>query len=313
MTGRLTRRLGGAARLRALLDSGELVVAPGAFDALSARLVEEAGFPAVYMTGFGTSAALIGRPDVGLLTMTEMAGNAGRIAACVDVPVIADADTGYGNPLNVIRTVGAFEAAGVAGIHLEDQVAPKKCGHMEGKLVIPAQEMAAKVRAAAEARTRPEFVIIARTDARAVEGLERALERGRLYREAGADVLFIEAVVSAAEAAEAARAFPGVPLLFNWAEGGKTPPISLDRLKELGYRIVIFPISALLAATAAMREILREIARAGTPAAVLGELPGFGEFTDFIGLPQVREAEQRYAAPGFASGPESGGSHGGDV
>jgi 2-methylisocitrate lyase-like PEP mutase family enzyme len=295
VTGRLTRRPGGAARLRALLESGQTIVAPGAFDPLAARLVEEAGFPAVYMTGFGTSAALIGRPDVGLLTMTEMAASAGRIADCVDIPVIADADTGYGNPLNVIRTVGAYEAAGVAGIHIEDQVAPKKCGHMEGKLVIGAQEMAAKVRAAVEARAQPEFVIIARTDARAVEGLEQALERARLYREAGADVLFIEALVSEAEVEEAARAFPGVPLLFNWAEGGKTPPVSLARLTELGYRIVIFPISTLLAATAAMRAILREIAAAGTPAAALADLPTFGEFVDFIGLPQVREAEQRYA------------------
>ena len=295
MTGRLTRRPGGAARLRALLESGQTIVAPGAFDPLAARLVEEAGFPAVYMTGFGTSAALIGRPDVGLLTMTEMAASAGRIADCVDIPVIADADTGYGNPLNVIRTVGAYEAAGVAGIHIEDQVAPKKCGHMEGKLVIGAQEMAAKVRAAVEARAQPEFVIIARTDARAVEGLEQALERARLYREAGADALFIEALVSEAEVEEAARAFPGVPLLFNWAEGGKTPPVSLARLTELGYRIVIFPISTLLAATAAMRAILREIAVSGTPAAALADLPTFGEFVDFIGLPQVREAEQRYA------------------
>ena len=295
MTGRLTRRPGGAARLRALLESGQAVVAPGAFDPLAARLVEEAGFPAVYMTGFGTSAALIGRPDVGLLTMTEMAASAGRIADCVNIPVIADADTGYGNPLNVIRTVGAYEAAGVAGIHIEDQVAPKKCGHMEGKLVIGAQEMAAKVRAAVEARAQPEFVIIARTDARAVEGLEQALERARLYREAGADALFIEALVSEAEVEEAARAFPGVPLLFNWAEGGKTPPVSLARLTELGYRIVIFPISTLLAATAAMRAILREIAASGTPAAALADLPTFGEFVDFIGLPQVREAEQRYA------------------
>ena len=312
MTARLTRRPGGAARLRALLESGQTIVAPGAFDPLAARLVEEAGFPAVYMTGFGTSAALLGRPDVGLLTMTEMAGNAGRIAACVDIPVIADADTGYGNPLNVIRTVGAYEAAGVAGIHIEDQVAPKKCGHMEGKLVIPPQEMAEKIRAAVEARAQPEFVIIARTDARAVEGLESALERGRLYREAGADVLFIEAVLSEREAEEAARAFPGVPLLFNWAEGGKTPPISLGRLAELGYRIVIFPISTLLAATAAMRGILREIAQAGTPAAAMGELPSFGEFTDFIGLPEVREVERRYvakdaAAEHTAPGPELGG------
>jgi 2,3-dimethylmalate lyase len=307
VTARLTRRPGGAARLRALLDSGRTIVAPGAFDPLAARLVEEAGFPAVYMTGFGASAALIGRPDVGLLTMTEMADNAGRIAACVDIPVIADADTGYGNPLNVIRTVGAYEAAGVAGIHIEDQVAPKKCGHMEGKQVIPAAEMAEKIRAAVEARSQPEFVIIARTDARAVEGLDRALERGRRYLEAGADALFIEAVTSEAEAEAAARAFPGVPLLFNWAEGGKTPPIALERLTELGYRIVIFPISTLLAATAAMRRILREIAQAGTPAAAMDELPTFGEFLDFIGLPEVREAEQRYAATDPARGPELGG------
>jgi 2,3-dimethylmalate lyase len=296
VTGRLTRQPGGATRLRALLDSGEIIVAPGAFDPLAARLVEEAGFPAVYMTGFGTSAALIGRPDVGLLTMTEMAGNAGRIADCVDIPVIADADTGYGNPLNVIRTVGAYEAAGVAGIHIEDQVAPKKCGHMEGKQVIPAAEMAQKVRAAVEARTQPEFVIIARTDARAVEGLDAAIERARLYREAGADVLFVEAVLNEDEAAAVADAFPGVPLLFNWAEGGKTPPIGLGRLTELGYRIVIFPISTLLAATAAMRQVLREIAQAGTPEAALRDRPGFGDFLEFIGLPEVREAERRYGA-----------------
>ena len=295
MTGRLTRRPGGPARLRALLESAETIVAPGAFDPLAARLVEEAGFPAVYMTGFGTSAALLGRPDVGLLTMTEMAGNAGRIAGCVDIPVIADDDTGYGNALNVIRTVGTYEAAGVAGIHIEDQVAPKKCGHMEGKLVIPAEEMAAKVRAAVEARSQPEFVIIARTDARAVEGLDRALDRARSYRDAGADVLFIEALVSEAEVEQAALAFPDVPLLFNWAEGGKTPPVSLARLTELGYRIVIFPIGTLLAATAAMRAVLAEITRAGTPAAALAGLPSFAEFADFIGLPQVREAEQRYA------------------
>ena len=284
------------ARLRELLNSGQTVVAPGAFDPLAARLVEEAGFAAVYMTGFGTSAALLGRPDVGLLTMTEMADSAGRIAACVDIPLIADADTGYGNPLNVIRTVGAYEAAGVAGLHIEDQVAPKKCGHMEGKLVIGADEMAQKVRAAVDARTDPDFVIIARTDARAVEGLDSALDRARRYRDAGADVLFIEALVSEAEIEAAAAAFPDVPLLFNWAEGGKTPPVSLDRLTELGYRIVIFPIGTLLAATAAMRRILQEIAAAGTPASLLGELPTFGEFTDFIGLPEVRGIEQRYIA-----------------
>jgi len=296
VTGRLTRKPGGAARLRELVDAGGTIVAPGAFGPLAARLVEEAGFPAVYMTGFGTSAALLGRPDVGLLTMTEMAGNAGRIADCVDIPVIADADTGYGNALNVIRTIQAYEAAGVAAVHIEDQVAPKKCGHMEGKLVVPAGEMAQKIRAAADARLQPEFMIIARTDARAVEGLEAALDRARLYRQAGADALFMEALTTEEEIAEAARAFPDVPLLFNWAEGGKTPPLSLDRLRQLGYRIVIFPISTLLAATAAMRLVLAEIAQAGTPAAALPRLPSFGEFCDFIGLPEVRAAEQRYAA-----------------
>jgi len=290
------KRRSGPARLRELLNSGQTVVAPGAFDPLAARLVEEAGFAAVYMTGFGTSAALLGRPDVGLLTMTEMADSAARIAACVDIPLIADADTGYGNPLNVIRTVGAYQAAGVAGLHIEDQVAPKKCGHMEGKLVIGADEMAQKVKAAVDARTDPDFVIIARTDARAVEGLDSALDRARRYRDAGADVLFIEALVSEAEIEAAAAAFPDVPLLFNWTEGGKTPPVSLDRLTELGYRIVIFPIGTLLAATAAMRRILKEIATAGTPASLLGDLPTFGEFTDFIGLPEVREIEQRYIA-----------------
>ena len=311
MAGLLTRTVR-RGRLREMLARPEPLLAPGAYDSLSARLIEQAGFEVVYMTGFGTSASLLGRPDVGLLSFGEMVDNARRIAHAVDVPVIADADNGYGSPINVIRTVQEYEAAGVAAIHIEDQVAPKKCGHMEGKLVIPPQEMAEKIRAAVEARAQPEFVIIARTDARAVEGLESALERGRLYREAGADVLFIEAVLSEREAEEAARAFPGVPLLFNWAEGGKTPPISLRRLTELGYRIVIFPISTLLAATAAMRGILREIAQAGTPAAAMGELPSFGEFTDFIGLPEVREVERRYvakdaAAEHTAPGPELGG------
>ena len=302
MTARLSRGRGGPARLRELLESGELIVAPGAFDPLAARCVEAAGFGAVYMTGSGTAAALLGRPDVGLVTMTEMVDNAARIAACVDIPLIADADTGYGNPLNVIRTVGAFEAAGVAGIHLEDQVAPKKCGHLDGKAVIAAAEMVQKIRAACDARTSSDFVIIARTDAVAVEGLERAIERARQYRAAGADALFIEAVRTEQEAAAVADSFPAVPLLFNWAEGGKTPPISLDRLKQLGYRIVIFPISTLLAATAAMTAILREIATAGTPGAALPDWPGFTDFVDFIGLPEVRAAEQRYVAGEAAPG-----------
>src|SRR5436305_9814965 len=181
-------------RLRELLAGPDLIVAPGAYDALSARLIAQAGFSAIYMTGFGTAASVLEQPDVGLLTMSEMVSRAAAIAAVVgDRPVIADADTGYGNPINVRRTIREYERAGVAAIHIEDQVWPKKCGHMEGKQVIPKDEMVQKIRAAVDARQDPNFVIIARTDANAVHGLADALERGHAYREAGADVIFIEA------------------------------------------------------------------------------------------------------------------------
>ncbi len=221
----LMQRNAGPGRLRELLAGPEPVLAPGAYDALSARLVEGAGFGAVYVTGFGTSASLLGRPDIGLLTFSEMVDNARRIAQAVEVPVIADVDDGYGNPLNVIRTVREYEAAGISAVHIEDQVSPKKCGHMEGKQVIEASEMVEKIRAAVEARQSEEFVIIGRTDARAVEGIDGALERARLYREAGADVLFVEAPQSEEEISAVAEAFPDVPLLFNWVESGKTPPV----------------------------------------------------------------------------------------
>lgn len=294
MTRFLQRAANGPHRLRELLAGAEPVLAPGVYDALGARLVEEAGFPAVYMTGFGTAASLLGRPDVGLVTMTEMVATATRIARASGVPVIADADTGYGNPINVIRTVQEYERAGIAGIHLEDQVAPKKCGHVEGKQVIPTEEMVAKIRAAVAARESPEFVLIARTDARAVEGLVAALERARRYRDAGADVLFVEAAQSEDEIETVATELRDVPLLFNWAEGGKTPPIEYGRLRELGFRIVIFPISTLLAATQAMRRALAEIRAAGTPLPIMDRLPRFHDFLDFIGLSEIRELEQRF-------------------
>src|SRR3954453_8196743 len=214
---------GGAGALRTLLERGEPVLAPGAYDGLSARLVERAGFPAVYMTGFGASASLLGRPDVGLLSFAGMAGHARRLVQAVGVPVIADADDGYGNPLNVMRTVREYAAAGVAALHVEDQVAPKRCGHMDGKDVIDAAEMVEKVRAAVEARGDGERLIIARTDARAVEGFDAALERARRYREAGADALFVEAPDTEQEIETVAGAFPETPLVFNWVDGGKTP------------------------------------------------------------------------------------------
>jgi 2,3-dimethylmalate lyase len=284
-----------APRLAELIRGREPILAPGAYDALTARMIEQAGFPAVYMTGFGTSASLLGRPDVGLLTMSQMVDNARRIAQAVDVPVIADADTGYGNPLNVIRTVQEYELAGVSAIHIEDQVMPKKCGHMENKQVIPATEMTEKLHAAVEARGSSDFLIIARTDARAVEGLDSALRRARAYREAGADILFIEAPQNEEEVARIARAFPSVPLLFNWAEGGKTPPMPLERLKEFGYRIVIFPISALLVAAKAIRAALAEIKAEGTPMRIFSDRTPFQEFNEMIGLPEIQEIEKRFA------------------
>jgi 2,3-dimethylmalate lyase len=282
-------------RLPEMLRAQEPILAPGAYDALTARLIEQAGFPAVYMTGFGTSASLLGRPDVGLLSMTQMVDNARRIAQAVDVPVIADADTGYGNPLNVIRTVEEYEQAGVSAIHIEDQVMPKKCGHMENKQVISVAEMTEKIRAAIEARSSKDFLIIARTDARAVEGLDNALRRARAYCEAGADILFIEAPQNEDEVAQVARAFPNVPLLFNWAEGGKTPPLPLERIKEFGFRIVIFPISALLTAAKAVRGILAEIKAEGTPRRIFSDGSPFQEFNEMIGLGEIQQLEKRFA------------------
>jgi 2-methylisocitrate lyase-like PEP mutase family enzyme len=283
-------------RLRELLGGPEPLVAPGAYDALSARLVEQAGFDVVYMTGFGSTASLVGRPDVGLLTGTEMVDNARRIAAAVDVPLIADADTGYGNAINVVRTVQAYEQAGVAGIHIEDQVMPKKCGHMSGKAVIPAEEMVGKLRAAVAARRDPAFLLIARTDAAAVEGLDAALDRARAYAEAGADVLFVEAPTSEDDIARVASELRGVaPLVFNWAEGGRTPPMPLARIAELGFALVLFPIGTLLAATAGIQRLLASLRADGVPE--VGDLPTFDGFTDLIGLPEIRDLESRFGTP----------------
>ncbi|MFR9804668.1 isocitrate lyase/PEP mutase family protein [Pseudonocardia sp. RS010] len=283
------------AQLRDLLAGSRPLVVPGAYDALSARLVEQAGFDAVYMTGFGTTAGLLGRPDVGLLTGTEMADNARRLVEAVDVPVIADGDTGYGNAINVLRTVRTYEQAGVAAIQLEDQVTPKKCGHLSGKRIVPLPEMLGKIRAAADVRRDPDFLIIARTDAVAVEGVDIAIERARAFRDAGADLLFVEAPTSEADIERIAGELAGVaPLVFNWAEGGTTPPLTLDRMAELGFALVLYPIGTLLAATAGMRALLETLRRDGTPRAALPGLPAFDEFTSLVGLPEVRELEQRY-------------------
>ncbi len=285
----------GPAALRALLDGPDPILLPGCYDALGARLIEQAGFDVVYMTGFGTAASLLGRPDVGLLGLGEMVDNARRICAAVDRPVVADADTGYGNPINVIRTVQEYERAGVAGLHLEDQVLPKKCGHMEHKQVVPTGEMVAKIEAAVAARSNPELVLIARTDARAPNGFDDALDRAKRFADAGADVLFVEALTGEEEIERVASELAGIPLVFNWAEGGKTPPLTHDRLRELGFKLVIMPISTLLAATRAMQAVLASIRSAGTPIEALPDLPAFGEFTDLIGLPEIEHLETTFS------------------
>jgi 2-methylisocitrate lyase-like PEP mutase family enzyme len=247
------------------------------------------------MTGYGTSASVLGLPDYGFVSLAEMVGHARRIALAVNLPVVADADTGYGNALVVYRTVREYEAAGVAGIHLEDQVFPKRCGHMEGKRVVAAEEHAEKIRAACAARRDPSFVIIARTDARAPLGLDEAIRRARLYRAAGADALFVEAPASEAELAAVGRALPDVPLLANMCERGKTPLLTPQALAGLGYRLIIWPVTALFAAAHAMLRALATLRRDGTTAAIFDQLMAFDDFNRFIGLPEWQARERRHA------------------
>ena len=286
-----------ATRLRALLSENRCIVAPGVADALAARLVALEGFEAIYMTGFGTSLTRLGMPDVGLLTASEMVDNASRIADASGLPLVADADTGYGNPINVRRTIRDYEKAGVAGVHIEDQMWPKRCGHLAGKRVIPTAEMVAKIRAACDARRDPDLVIITRTDAIAVEGLEAALERGERYREAGADMLFIEAPVGREQVERVARHFKGVPLLYNMAASGKTPDLPADELGKLGFRLAIYPNWVILAAIPAMQNLLKELKRTGTIAHLRDKVATFKQFTDIAGLPEIQKLEERYGVP----------------
>ncbi len=228
-----------AARFRELMRRDGMVVAPGAYDCITARLVEGAGFDAVYMTGAGTAATL-GYPDFGIVTMSEMVGNAGRIAAAVALPVIADADTGYGNELNVVRTVREYETAGVAGIHIEDQGFPKKCGHLDDKEIVPREDWLAKIRAAASARRSPDFLVIARTDSRAVAGFDEAIGRANAAIAVGADMAFVEAPQTMEEVALVPRLVRG-PCLLNVVRGGKTPDLDLGDAERMGYKLAILP------------------------------------------------------------------------
>jgi 2-methylisocitrate lyase-like PEP mutase family enzyme len=259
-----------AGRFRELLRRDGMVVAPGAYDCITAKLIAQAGFEAVYMTGAGTAATL-GFPDFGLLTMSEMVDNARRLAAAVDRPVIADADTGYGNELNVFRTVREFEASGVAGIHLEDQGFPKKCGHLDDKEIVPREDWLAKIRAAAAARRDRDFVIIARTDARAVAGLDEAVARANAALAAGADMAFVEAPQTVEEAAAVPRLVRG-PCLLNLVYGGKTPALALREAEAMGYKLAILPGMLLKFVIAACEERLAELKASGQHPVPPGEL-----------------------------------------
>ncbi|MGH6931468.1 MAG: isocitrate lyase/PEP mutase family protein [Dongiaceae bacterium] len=278
---------------RLLIEAPEILVLPGAHDALTIRLAEQAGFQAVTCGGYAATASLLGAPDVAQLTMTEMAEMYARLCDATELPLFADADTGYGNATNVARTVRAFERAGVAGLFIEDQVAPKRCGHTEGKRVIPPVEMVAKLKAALDARVDADLIVCARTDARAVHGLDEAIARCQLYREAGADLLFVDAPLSVEELRRVCSEIDG-PTFANMIEGGKTPILPARQLEEMGFAAVTWPVSASFAIAAAAREVYAALYRDGTTNAVAGRLVGFEDFNLLIGLPQLREAEAAY-------------------
>lgn len=283
-----------ARRLRDHLRSGGLLIAPGVYDGLSARIAAAAGFDAIYASG-GAIARGAGVPDLGLLSFTEVLARLHEIVDAANLPVIADADTGYGNALNVFRAVREFERLGVAALHLEDQITPKKCGHYANKELVSVEEMAGKLRAAQDARRDPDLVIIARTDARAVEGLEAAIRRGNLYAQAGADVVFVEAPESEDELRVIAREVRA-PLLVNMFQGGRTPLVAPGTLAEMGYRIMIVPSDLQRAAIRAMQEAATAIKQTGTAAGMGSRLAGFEEREALVDLALWQAREQRWGA-----------------
>jgi len=284
------------AALRRLVERRAGLVIPGAYDGVSARLVERAGFDAVYMTGYGTSAARLGLPDLGFAGLTDMVENVRQIAAAVRIPLVADADTGYGGALAVERTVRLYEAAGVAALHLEDQVWPKRCGHLAGKEVVPGEEMEAKIRAAAAARRDPDLLLIARTDAIAVTGFDDALARAEAYAKAGADVLFVEAPTTLAEVEAIPRRL-AAPCLFNYAPGGRSPLPPIRRLAALGYAVVLLPVQTLFAATRAMAGYLDALRQTGEAAGLDDRLTPFADFNALFEVPDLLERERQFRAP----------------
>lgn len=280
-------------QLRTLIEREALLIAPGAYDPYLARCVQRAGFEAVYMTGAGVSQTSLGMPDLGLLTYTEMLDRAARIADAVDVPVFADADTGYGNALNVMRTVRGYERAGLAGLHIEDQEMPKKCGHFDEKRVIPLPEMLGKLKAALDARVDPDFILIARTDARSPLGLDEAIERGQAFAEVGVDVVFVESPRSEEELERIGKAIPK-PLLANMVETGLTPILPAGRLEALGFSLAIYPGALGRFIGKQAMEFLRRFHAEGTTLSQMDRMLTFAEQNDIVGLPHFKELAKKY-------------------
>jgi len=282
-----------SADLRKRLDAGESVLMPGVWDPLSARIVQNAGFSTAFISGFAVSGTLLGRPDVGYLTQTEMAEVAQRVCSAVpDLNLVVDADTGYGDPMTVRRTVELWEQAGAAGLFLEDQVWPKRCGHMDGKQVVDREDWLAKLRAACDHREH--LHVTARTDARAVISLNEAIERAKMARDTGVDALFVEAPESAADMEAIATALPDITLVANMVEKGKTPLLTPAELAALGFRLVVSPLSLLLASTQAMTRAAQQLSESGTLRDHLSEIAPFDAFTDLVGLPEHIASEKRY-------------------
>jgi 2-methylisocitrate lyase-like PEP mutase family enzyme len=283
----------GAQRIRDAVSKGAVLM-PGVYDALTARIAAQVGFDVVFVSGYSVSAVRLGEPDFGFLTQSEMAEAARSVCRVSDAPVIVDADTGYGNPLNVIRTVHDLQDAGASGVFLEDQVWPKKCGHMAGKEVVPTEDHAAKIRAAADARGDRDLFIVARTDARQPLGVEEAIERCLAYKEAGADALFVEAPLSTEELEQIAETLPG-PLVANMIERGVTPHLSRSELEDLGFNLIVCPLAVLFAAAKAAREVLTELREQETTAGAVDSLMGFDELNELVGLEARYADEARYA------------------
>ncbi|MGB9003404.1 MAG: isocitrate lyase/PEP mutase family protein [Nitrosotalea sp.] len=274
-------------------DKSKPLVFPGVYDAITARIAQKAGFEAMFQTGYGTSAALLGMPDYGFIGPTETIENARRICKSVSVPVIVDADTGYGNPLSVWKLVNELESVGAAGIFLEDQKWPKRCGHMSGKEVIAKEEYSEKLRAAVDARKSNDFIIVARTDARATEGLDAAIERGLLYKDIGADAIFIEAPKSVDEMRKIGKSIKA-PLVANMIEGGATPLLSSSEIHKMGFNLILYPLSVLYANTFATMQILKELRKSGTTAKLKDRLVDFDQFNEIVELSKFKKMEDKY-------------------